>query len=90
MEKISPTKPKKSIRDILFLIVIVLIVIGLGLFALNQVLTFYYKSEFLQTPCALCEELNPHLKDCFRIESNIENKNIINITLEEITLFPRS
>ena len=35
----------------------------------NQSLGYLYKSRFLQKPCDLCEELNPHLKDCFKDKS---------------------
>lgn len=31
----------------------------LGTFAVNEVLEYNYRSQFLQAPCSLCEELNP-------------------------------
>ena len=54
-------------KNILETIAVVLLVVGLGTFALNQVLTFYYNSQFLQTPCELCASLegNEQLVECF-------------------------
>ena len=49
------------------LVAIMLLIIGLGMFALNQTLSYYYKSEFLQTPCSLCLEINPELEFCEKI-----------------------
>ena len=37
----------------------ILIVLGAGLFAVNQFLAFKYKAEMFSSPCALCCELNP-------------------------------
>lgn len=53
-------------------------VIALGALAVNQTLGYIYKSQFLQTPCTLCVELNPHLEECFTEESNY----VANDTLE--------
>ena len=44
---------------------IIIGVIALGMFAVNQGLGYYYKSRFLQTPCELCAELNPQWQNCF-------------------------
>jgi hypothetical protein len=60
---------KKDKFGLLKTIAIVLLIIGLGVFAVNQVLTYYYKTEFLKSPCYLCGELNPEVKIC------IENLN---------------
>jgi hypothetical protein len=49
-------------------VLIVLAILSLGLFAVNQVLSFRYKSVFLQTPCELCVNLNPHLEKCINIQ----------------------
>lgn len=69
-------------KEWLVIIIIMLLVISIGLFALNQTLAFYYKSEFLQSPCALCEELNPHLEECFKVESYEPYNQKINISLD--------
>jgi len=61
-------------------ILIVVAIISLGTLAVNQTLGYYYKSKFLQTPCELCKDLNPHLEECFEEKSWIvtTNKNEIN------------
>ena len=43
----------------------IVIVVAVGVFAVNQTLEYYYKSQFLQTPCQLCQNLNPYLETCF-------------------------
>lgn len=52
-----------------FLLVIVLVV-AVGVFAINQALEYRYKSVFLQTPCSLCVKLNENqsacIENCFR------------------------
>lgn len=45
------------------------VVVAAGMIAVNQTLGFFYKAEFLKTPCQLCGELNPGVSDC------IENYN---------------
>jgi len=42
----------------------IVLVVALGLFAVNQGLEFFYKAHFLKAPCDLCTELNPQFKDC--------------------------
>ena len=71
-KEITPKKQEKkpkSTLDILIYLIIMLAVVGIGMFAVNQTMGYFYKSKFLQTPCALCEELNPHLSECFKQES---------------------
>ena len=58
-----------KVNEVLKTILIIVAVVAVGMFAVNQTLGFFYKAEFLQTPCELCEELNPHLEECFNIES---------------------
>lgn len=41
-----------------------LLVLALGFTAINQGLGFFYKVEFMKTPCMLCAELNPLVKEC--------------------------
>lgn len=77
---------KQKIIDAGKIIIIVLFVIGLGLFALNQTLNFFYKSEFLQKPCDLCQKLNTNLTLCYKpIVKELENEEIIN-NLKNINL----
>lgn len=72
MEENVVPKNKRSLKEWLLLIMIVVIIIGVGMFAINQTLGFYYKSQFLQSPCQLCVELNP--------EFNNNNINKVNLT----------
>lgn len=44
--------------------ILFLVVIALGLLAINQALGFFYKAQFLKSPCGLCAELNPEVKEC--------------------------
>jgi hypothetical protein len=52
-------------------ILIVLLVVGAGLFAINQYLNYRYKSVFLSSPCTLCVEVNPALEHCFKIKEKV-------------------
>jgi hypothetical protein len=61
-----------------------LIVIGLGLFMLNQAFAWYYKAEFLKTPCVLCAELNPDVKEC--IQNGGQIKTIIKTVYPELNI----
>jgi hypothetical protein len=53
-----------ELKEKLQMATIILIVIGLGLFALNQFFAWQYKSAFLQKPCELCIKLNPNFERC--------------------------
>ena len=78
---------------------IILVVVAAGLLAVNQGLGYYYKAEFLKSPCQLCGELNPDVKICIEelnsprpsywIEgdswSDPFNKTNINITIDYLT-----
>jgi hypothetical protein len=55
------------------IIIIMLIVILIGMFSINESLKFYYNSQFLLTPCKLCEKLNNNTK--------CSNDNFLNINL---------
>jgi hypothetical protein len=54
---------EKSIKDYIMMALIVLSVVAIGLFVVNQTLEFFYKAEFLKSPCGLCEELNQNYCD---------------------------
>ena len=43
---------------------LLLAVVALGTFTINQVLEYRYKAEFLQAPCKLCADLNPNVSKC--------------------------
>lgn len=66
---------KKEIRNLLYTIGLILLVIGLGLFALNQSMTWFYKAEFLQSPCGLCEKLNDGFKCEYKLDYIIDSEN---------------
>jgi len=53
------------------LILTILIVVAVGMLAINQILGLYYRSQLLLSPCDLCSELNPHLNKCFEEASNV-------------------
>lgn len=56
--------------------------IAMLLLAINQAFGWFYKVQLATTPCDLCAELNPHLKECFETPKLI-SKN----TGEEINWF---
>jgi len=58
-------------NEILKTIAIILIVVAIGTFAVNQVLTYYYIAEFLKTPCKLCRDLNEDVDKCLTEEGKI-------------------
>lgn len=68
------TKEKKGLQSFADLIVksysvvrfifIIVLTIAVGIFAVNQILEYNYKSEFLQKPCKLCAELNQGVEKC--------------------------
>jgi len=78
-------------KDHLKLIIMVLLVLSLGMTALNQTFSWYYKIELLANPCDACRDYNPQYKECFDYQSKIiidpqtgkevnESKYKINIT----------
>jgi len=60
-------------------IVIGLIIIALGLFIINQFLSYIYKIELLMSPCELCMELG---NVCYK-PFTLEDLNLSNITIIE-------
>ena len=69
---------RKEIINLLYIALLILTVIGVGLFALNQAMTWFYKAEFLAKPCDLCLKLNNNLSLC---PKTIINNNFLNLTL---------
>jgi len=39
-------------------------VVAVGMLAINQTFAFFYKAEFLKSPCQVCGELNPGVQEC--------------------------
>lgn len=66
------TKNKNTLKDYLKLIFMILLICSLGLFVINQILSYHYKAVFLKTPCKLCLELNPEVStNCFIKEERL-------------------
>lgn len=72
-------------------ILIILAVVGLGVFLVNQVISYQYKNQFIQGPCELCVKLNPDWATCYkdtRIKVNttgmpgVVDFKLINLTLQ--------
>jgi len=74
----NPLYKDKRVHDIAKFIIIILIVLILGLIAVNQTLEYFYRSKFLQSPCSLCKELNQEKQIPYIY--NISNNQIINFT----------
>ena len=75
--------------DKIKLIFIIILVVALGLLAINQFSGWYYKMELLLSPCDLCREQNPGLE--FRegmLGIEIENKIINNFSLNPTSSTP--
>lgn len=73
----------------MYTIIVVLLMVGLGLFVINQTLSYFYKSQFLQTPCELCISLegNEWMKPCVEEQRTIIRDSTGNIiSPEEIKL----
>jgi len=62
---------KHSLIDWGILILIVLMVVTMLMFCVNQVSEFVYKTKLLVSPCSLCEELNPHI-ECDSAASSVQ------------------
>ena len=60
---------------------IIVIVIAVGMFAMNQAFAWYYKAQFLRGPCALCIDENPDWKAWYEASKKGYNLNeIVNDT----------
>lgn len=55
---------EKRFRNFLLNAIIIVAIIAVGLFAVNQTLEYRYRAEFLQTPCSICSKLNPNVSNC--------------------------
>ena len=67
---------KETLFQTLKLILIVLGVVGVGTFTVNQVFDYYYKTALLSNPCDLCLELNPNLSLTQNYFSQIDPGNL--------------
>lgn len=74
----------KQIKDIVISILIIAIVFAVGLFALNQFISFRYKTIFLETPCELCVSLNPAWEVCRdNYNKNSQEEFINNLSIKK-------
>ena len=77
-----------SLKDYLFLALIIIGVVALLLLAINQLISFMFKAHLLSDPCQVCKDLNPDKEFWFKEKSpyeiDINNPNII--ILENSTL----
>lgn len=55
---------KNKLEDFFKFVIIILAVVALGLFCVNQTLGYIYKAQFLKSPCKLCGDLNPEVESC--------------------------
>lgn len=53
----------------LHIALLIVIVIGLGMFTINQFFGWYYKLDLLANPCDQCLKYNEHYKYCFEEQS---------------------
>ena len=51
-------------RDLLINILIIIAIVSLGIFAVNQIYHYLFNTQFLFTPCELCVKANPQFKPC--------------------------
>jgi len=62
---------KHSLIDWGILILIILMVVTIGMFLVNETSEFIYNTKLLSSPCSLCEELNPHI-ECESVASSVQ------------------
>jgi hypothetical protein len=69
------SKPKSKLDARLITALYILGVLALGLFAINQTLTYFYNAQFLKSPCTLCADLNKNqskcIENCFTYEERL-------------------
>ena len=74
-------------NQILIRILIILSVVAVGLIVVNQSLSYYYKAQFLQSPCNLCLEINKDLDLCQK-QNIIKNINDLNLSYDKLSIVP--
>ena len=60
---------KEELINMLWIAFLILIVVGVGLFAVVQYQKYYYNNQLLKNPCNVCLSENPEIT-CY-----VENKN---------------
>ena len=67
----------KNTYKILYTILIVVTIVVVGMFAINQLFDWYYKIELLYKPCDLCLKLNPNITLSPLVKLNFSNLTLI-------------
>ena len=63
--KIIDELKQYNVKEWLYLLLIIAVVVTIGLVGINQYLSYRFKAELLSTPCDLCRTLNPQFEECF-------------------------
>lgn len=80
----APRTRSYSLKDKLLMALIIIGVVALGLFVVNQFVEWRYNNLLLQAPCDICRELNPHVESCFiELENPNKNKFVYNLTFSD-------
>jgi len=79
MRKIFQEINGYNIREKVLLCLYIIGIMSLGLLAINQFLEFRYMNYLMQTPCDLCQELNPHIELCPRVKVDFDMVNLSSI-----------
>ena len=83
-EFIQPNLPKTK-KEYFWFILIILIVVTIGLFAVNQYLSIKYKATLIQSPCNLCKTFR---RNPYGIQVNDNNFSNITIINKEFKITP--
>lgn len=75
---IKPNLPKNK-KEWVWFILVILIVVTLGLVAVNQYLAISYKATLIIQPCNLCEDFQRNMRS--NMPGGIPNINLSNLVL---------
>jgi hypothetical protein len=66
----------------------ILLVIGLGMLAINQTMKYFYNNQLGQNPCGLCFSQNPSLRPNYSIEPQpaFKDYNFSQIRLQNLSI----
>lgn len=70
-EIIEKARPDELAKNWAIAIFIVIAIVAIGLFAINQFIEFRYSATFLRGPCQLCVELNPEVGGCWEMQKQV-------------------
>jgi hypothetical protein len=65
-ESLQKEKAPASVKELALTALYIISVVALGMLVLNQWLGFHYKMQFAQSPCGVCAEANPEIKNCMQ------------------------